>query len=803
MRRTIRWFCYSDDTETLTSEGWMGLDALKRRSDEGTLPLIAGFDWRDEKIVFERPRDDRVLVFDYDGEMYGFKGAGLDLLVTPNHRMPVRWQKEGPWQVVEARDIEGAPWVPLAAAKVGGVRQDTFTLPAVLRREQTTRDVNRWRSERAAVRHARIKALHAEGLTQDAIARQVGVTQPLVSLVLSGKVHTVPRRPKGQHAPLVLPMDAWLEYLGWFVAEGYKDGYVCQGAKNERLPAVRRAMDALGITYLEEHKRDGQIVFKPKDVSKQFGAWLREHVGEGAHNKRLPPFVFDLPREQQLHLLRGLMGGDGSPTDWEKAGRGNYYTASRGLADDVQRLVVEMGFRSRLSRRREHGYVVYFSSRSQRRLPEAAVVTDYHGEVYCFSMPCDGMVTRRNGVVATGLQTAYNDFMKARVDMAQAAAAFIMKRTGKGTPAQLAKLAAKSMSRQSDVQGDTSGMDPSPGMPGPRPASILTENESAVHENMRLDSGAGNAETDGQMIRSQISAATHFPQHYLGDAGSANLATATSMELPVLKHIEGRQEVWEGVFRWFIDRVIEKAVDDGKLDRWADEEELPEEAQPPNSFGAPDLGAPAGAPQLPPAPPGAPQLPAGPPRQMMQAHEDVPADEERTERDLSYEFSMPNPLKRAMVDLVTAVSNIAKTFDPNNTNQELSKILLAVCLGDGLEMEDPQGAVERIFPEGYQDPAILAAQQQQQMMGQQPPGFPGADGDQHQQGNPYGAPMQSPPPMQQAMDEARYRDLPEMLQLAQRGRATDLENLFNEEVSPAIDEVLTGMLHAGNGNGSK
>ena len=433
--------------------------------------------------------------------------------------------------------------------------------------------------------------------------------------------------------------------------------------------------------------------------------------------------------------------------------------------------------------------------------------------------------------------TAYNDFMKARVDMAQAAAAFIMKRTAKGTPEQLAKLAAKSMSRQADYQVDTGDITAT-GQAGPRPASILTENESLVHENMRLDSGAGNAEQDGQMLRSQISAATHFPQHYLGDAGSANLATATSMELPVLKHIEGRQEVWEGVFRWFIDRVIEKAVDDGRLDRYADEEAAPGEevdAQPtfgPQS-GAPDLGSPAGAPQLPP----------GPPVPMMQAHEDVPADEERTERDLSYEFSMPNPLKRAMTDLVTAITNIAKTFDPNNSNPELSRTLLAIALGEGLEMEDPQGAVERIFPEGYQDPAIAAAQaaQAQMGMGGAPPGgpqgFPGANGDQHQQVNPYGAPMQSPPPgqgqqMQQALgldalpndalwdlqwklpqghpvreaarelSEARYRDLPEFLQLAQRGRGEELDKLFNEELAPVIDEVLTGMVHpGGNGNG--
>lgn len=70
---------------------------------------------------------------------------------------------------------------------------------------------------------------------------------------------------------------------------------------------------------------------------------------------------------------------------------------------------------------------------------------------------------------------------------------------------------------------------------GPGAGSIITENQQVEHESFKIDSGAMGAEKDGQMIRSQISAATHFPQHYLGDIGSANLATATSMELPVLQ----------------------------------------------------------------------------------------------------------------------------------------------------------------------------------------------------------------------------------------------------------------------------
>lgn len=441
--------------------------------------------------------------------------------------------------------------------------------------------------------------------------------------------------------------------------------------------------------------------------------------------------------------------------------------------------------------------------------------------------------------------TAYNDFMKARVDMAQAAAAFIMKRDIKGTPQQLASLAARSLSRRGAEFAQENVAT------GPANASILNENEELKHETFNLNSGASNAQIDGQMIRAQTSAATRWPQSYYGDAASSNLATATSLELPVLKHVEARQEIWESMVRWFVDRVIERAVEVGKLDRYSDEDESNTElggqaAYNGNGQQTGDLGGPAG------------------PLWSQQAHEDAADDERRTERDLTYEFSMPNPLQRALADIVNAVATVARTFDPNNTNTELSRSLLALVFTE-LGIEDPVKAVDRILPEGYVDPMIAAAQQAQQppepppdqfgppggspFGGQQPPGFQGADQQRHGQGNAYGAPQRSQPPgqayqsqfmsqgwvdlaqvpaellveWQQRMDpanpllpaireasirqfndswldEARFRDLPEVLQMQQRGRLSELEKLFEQEVGAVADEALVGLTSSANGH---
>jgi hypothetical protein len=143
------------------------------------------------------------------------------------------------------------------------------------------------------------------------------------------------------------------------------------------------------------------------------------------------------------------------------------------------------------------------------------------------------------------------------------------------------------------------------------------------------------------------------------------------------------------------------------------------------------------------------------------------------ERELDFQVSMPSPLRRSMGDLITAIGTVAKTFDPNATNMELSKLLLGIALGEGLEVGDPGAAVERIFPEGYVDPAVAAAlgggapgQDPSLAPGsftpEQAPGPVGADGQRHPDpGNPYGAPMRAQPPevtMQQAALQEAFAD---------------------------------------------
>ena len=61
----------------------------------------------------------------------------------------------------------------------------------------------------------------------------------------------------------------------------------------------------------------------------------------GAANKYLPQFVWELSQRQSVILLNALLQGDGS---YNKNGSAGYYTSSKQLADDVQRLALHCGW---------------------------------------------------------------------------------------------------------------------------------------------------------------------------------------------------------------------------------------------------------------------------------------------------------------------------------------------------------------------------------------------------------------------------------------------------------------------------
>ena len=108
--------CYDEETDVLTKEGWKnwadvdGSEELATRYIDGTL-------------AYERPC--RIVHTPYSGKMYRVESQGVDLLVTPNHKMFVcltttkrgRKRKEIDYKLIKADELDRLPCVYIKIAK--------------------------------------------------------------------------------------------------------------------------------------------------------------------------------------------------------------------------------------------------------------------------------------------------------------------------------------------------------------------------------------------------------------------------------------------------------------------------------------------------------------------------------------------------------------------------------------------------------------------------------------------------------------------------------------------------------------
>ncbi len=99
----------------------------------------------------------------------------------------------------------------------------------------------------------------------------------------------------------------------------------------------------------------------------------------------------------------------------------------------------------------------------------------------------------------------------------------------------------------------------------PKPGSILVVHESEEWEVLAPSIGADDAKEDGRALKLMIAAGSGIFEHYFGDPSTGNLATARSMELPMVKKFEDRQRLFEGVFGKIFRRVIDAAISAGVL----------------------------------------------------------------------------------------------------------------------------------------------------------------------------------------------------------------------------------------------
>jgi len=200
-----------------------------------------------------------------------------------------------------------------------------------------------------------------------------------------------------------IPMNLWLEFMGFFLSEGYcNSSYVEIYQDGIYQEEMRACCERVAVYFGKELKvyKNGRD-FKIHDVR------LANYLSSYTQPKKIPREIIDLDKEQLHILFTSYMKGDG-----EKA-RNRCVTKDIPLRDDLQEMGLKIGFRSNFMVRKaridskginhRESYVISFykSNRPSARHSRGQIKrVSYDGMVYCVYIPRDHMLmVRRNGKV--------------------------------------------------------------------------------------------------------------------------------------------------------------------------------------------------------------------------------------------------------------------------------------------------------------------------------------------------------------------------------------------------------------------
>ncbi len=415
--------CYDKETEVLTSEGWKRFDELTGEEIVATL---------NQQGELEYQRVEKVHKFRYKGKLIKIVGRNVDLAVTPTHLLLVRkrWGKH--FEFIPAHKIYRKYGYELKRDAIWkGTRRDSFELPPV--------GTNGRFSQSHTLRQKILSVFGDEPMTTKDIYEACGVSIPYRKFLwtldnltqheylqkerrrtlIHGHSITVafwkktklceevPLADTPMRSPIKIPMNDWLRFFGFWLAEGscfHRDGdYIVKLAcfKKRVKKRVKRWLKKLPFHFIET-----DTGFKILD--KQLYSYLK--LFGHASQKFIPSEIKSLPPKQLKILLDALLLGNGNEETL------TFTTTSKKLADDLQEVILKCGWVSIVRRlpkeaarpRMLRGHAIrqnhdIFKVRIAKRhlTPKLTkkhfLEIDYDDFVYDVTVPNHTLYVRRNG----------------------------------------------------------------------------------------------------------------------------------------------------------------------------------------------------------------------------------------------------------------------------------------------------------------------------------------------------------------------------------------------------------------------
>lgn len=180
----------------------------------------------------------------------------------------------------------------------------------------------------------------------------------------------------------------------------------------------------------------------------------------------------------------------------------------------------------------------------------------YEPDVVMYHLAFDPMDKRGTTLISASSDWSreHRRFMTARVALTEALSRFAFKATVKGGQKQVNSIRAKMESTfsQTGLSGGTEHQPPN------APGGLFIANDGVSLEASPRSTGATEAKADADNLKLQVCAGTGIMLHYFGDPSTGNLATATAMELPMLKMFDAYQELWKDAWRDMFSIVLEE-----------------------------------------------------------------------------------------------------------------------------------------------------------------------------------------------------------------------------------------------------
>ena len=188
-------------------------------------------------------------------------------------------------------------------------------------------------------------------------------------------------------------IELFLKFLGYFISEGWLHNSQIQISQAEFSPYFENIKNTLNELWDETIGYDlKRRTFSKGDVV--LSEWLEENCGNTSYKKHVPKFIFKLnPRLINIFLNAYFEG------DSEKK-RIRATTKSKQLADDIQALMVLIGYNSSVYKNNRNSWLVAkINGTGNIHILETPTLEPYNDMVYAIQVPSTFLLCRYNNKV--------------------------------------------------------------------------------------------------------------------------------------------------------------------------------------------------------------------------------------------------------------------------------------------------------------------------------------------------------------------------------------------------------------------